>query len=508
MTIVSPPANPALLGHDGPSPSAAPVGRPTPLNGSPPAPTLARRLAWVRAFRGLIATHLDDLVRLIADELGRPPWEALTADVLTLLSACKWHERHAPRALAPRRVRDASLLGLGQRVTITHEPLGTVAIIATWNYPVQLLGIQLLQAITAGNRVIVKPSELAPRSQALLLDLAERAAHAAGLPTDTLARRHATRDAGRALLDEPGLDHVVFTGSTAVGRDIARALADRLIPSTLELSGRDSAFVLADCSPRLLKLAAQSIFYAVTVNSGQTCMAPKRVLVDRRVYTPFCQRLGGLFAGAKPKPIISERAARDAFDQARDAVHAGGRSLSGITEPPTPDAHGRWWLRPLAIADCPPGLPLERGLNFAPVLAVLPVDSPDHALAIHHGHHAAAPAQHLATSVFTATPHHAARHLAPRLAALRVTINDCVMPVGHPATHIGGVGPSGWGTSRGRLGLLALTRPLCTSITSTRLRTPLDTPPLTHQQRATRFLASFYRATPNSSPASAKREHP
>ena len=184
-------------------------------------------------------------------------------------------------------MRGGAWWSIGQRHQVERVPLGRIGIIATWNYPVQLLGVQLVQALAAGNRVVVKPSERTPRTQALLLDLARRA----GLPEGTLDVLPATRDAGAAMLQHAEMDHLVFAGSTAVGRRIAEAAARRLLPSTLELSGRDTAFVLADADPAL---AARTIWSAVTMNAGQTCMAPRRVLVDSRVYERFLAALARL----------------------------------------------------------------------------------------------------------------------------------------------------------------------------------------------------------------------
>lgn len=420
---------------------------------------LRERLAWVRRFRAALVDHADDLVRSTARDTHKPEHEALTADLLPLLAACRWCERRAARVLRDRPLPGARPLWmLGTSSRLRRAPVGRVAIIATWNYPVQLLGVQLLQALVAGNTVRVKPSEHAGPTQNLLLDLAV----AAGLPDDTLTRTPATRDAGRTLLADDALDHVVFTGSTSVGRAIAETLAPRLIPSTLELSGRDSAFVLADADPAL---AARVIWNAAISNGGQTCMAPRRALVDERVLARFLRELAPLAASTRPRRLITPDAADRCFALATDAARAGARSLSGVFEPP-----GGPLIRPLAIADCPADAELVAGDHFGPVLPVVPVASVDEALAIHR-----ACDQHLATSVFT-RDRAAARALAPALGASHVTINDCIVPTAHPGAGLAGRRASGWGISRGEAGLLALTRPVVVSRTSRRLRTPTDPP--------------------------------
>lgn len=419
---------------------------------------LPGRIAWLRRFRRLLATHRQGLCDLVFEDVGKPKFEALTTDLLPLLTSCRWHERHARRLLKPRRLRGAGLLAPGQRHWTCRVPVGRVAIIATWNYPLQLLGIQLLQALLAGNRVVVKPSERSPRCQLRLLELAREA----GLPDGMLTWTAATREAGPELLASGGFDHVVFTGSTAVGRQVAAWAAERLIPTTLELSGRDSALVLADAD---VSLAARSIWHAVTMNAGQTCMAPRRVLVERACYDKFVAALAPLAAAAAPRRVIDAAAAKRCFALAREAVEAGGRSISAVIEPPREDS-----FRPLAIIDCPPDCELVEGDHFGPVVAVVPVDSLEQAL-LHHN----ACAQHLATSVFTADTRRA-KALAVVLRSGWVTINDVVLPTVHPAAGIVGTGESGWGASRGASGLLALTREVTISTTSRRVRLPVSEP--------------------------------
>jgi aldehyde dehydrogenase (NAD+) len=421
---------------------------------------LAQRLAWLRRFRAALVLNAERLIELMGREVHKPRWEAFAADVLPLLAACRWAERNAGRILSPRRVRKGAWWSLGQSHRVERVPLGRVGIIATWNYPVQLLGVQMLHALAAGNTVVVKPSERTPRTQALLLDLARDA----GLPEGTIDVLPATREAGAAMLADEPMDHLVFTGSTAVGRRIAETAARRLLPTTLELSGRDTAFVLADAD---VALAAQAIWNAATMNAGQTCMAPRRALVDARVYPRFLDALAPLAAGAKVRRLIDEHAAAACFDAARDAVDAGGRSLSGVLETPRGDA-----LVPLAIADCPEDGPLFRGEHFGPALAVAPFSTLDHAA---HLHRLGAGDQQLAASVFTRSAR-VPVEVAGALSCGVVTINDCVVPTADPCASIGGVDASGWGVSRGEAGLLAMTRARHVAATSRRLRLPVETP--------------------------------
>ena len=430
---------------------------------------LGRRLNWVAAFRRLVATRQDELIDAMHADIAKPRFEALMGDIAPLLAACRWTERHGARILKPRRLSRGGVLSTAIRGVITRAPLGRVAIIATWNYPVQLLGIELVQAIAAGNRVAVKPSENAPRSQTLLLDLALEAGRQTRMPDGWLTRTDATREAGAALLRENVFDHVVFTGSTGVGRAIAETLAPRLTSSTLELSGRDTALVLDDADP---ELAADAIWNGITMNAGQTCMAPRRALVDEKVYAEFVRRLMARAGAARPLPLVHERAAAE---------------LHAIAVQAHPDAAGaRRMLRPMVFADCPRHAAIIEGRHFGPLLAVVRMKDLDDALALHD-----TVDQVLATAVFTRDP---ARVDAfrERLRSTSVTVNDCLLPTAHAGVGLSGHGASGWGITKGEEGLLAMTRPLYTTTTAPLLRFSMSSVTPAIEKGMARFIRWWF----------------
>lgn len=442
------------------------------------ATSISSRLLWIDRFAALIVKHADDLLDAMLVEISKPSHEGLTADILPLLAACRWHRKNLTRLLRPQRLRGGPIWMPGQRIVMHREPVGRVAIVATWNYPVQLLGIQLLQAIAAGNRVVVKPSERAPRTQGLLLQLARDA----GLDERWLSWTSPEREAGQALLIGERFDHIVFTGSTAVGREIAELAARSLTPTTLELSGRDSAFVLEDAD---VDLAARTLWYAMTINAGQTCMAPRRILVEEGASTRFTAALAPLAAAAKPRRLVDAEAAQRCWGLARDALGAGGRSVSGVAEAPNGAA-----LRPLAIAECPADAGLVDGDHFGPVVAIVRVRDMTEALQIHHRCD-----QHLATSIFSRNPRRV-DDLSAMLESTTITVNDALIPSAHPAAAVGGRGESGWGLSRGVEGLRAMTRPVHLSRTSW-LRLPVETPSakvLASMRRMMRWLYGGRRA--------------
>jgi acyl-CoA reductase-like NAD-dependent aldehyde dehydrogenase len=398
---------------------------------------LPQRMAWLKRFTGLIVKHEQTLTTAITADTKKPDWQALTGDVLTLLMACRWHAKHARKLLSPRSISRDWFFFPGTTVKLHRIPMGNVLLIATWNYPVQLLGIQLVQALLAGNRVTVKPSEKSPASQALLLKLALEA----GLPEGQLTIAPATREAGPALLaqgcNNKPWDHIIFTGSTVVGRSIARHAAEHLISTTLELSGNDSAIVLPDAD---IDLAARVIHAAFTLNSGQTCLAPRRVIAIGTAAQTLLPKLKSLIDQTPALPLIDEHAV--ARLQQLDPTSSPATSTTfkpRLVENPPLDSN----LLTCQTAD-----------HFGPMLAFVSAPDISSALRIHHSC-----SQHLSVALFTRDTS-LARSLIPQLSASVVMLNDAVFPAGHPAIGITGHGPSGWGTSRGELGLLALTRPV------------------------------------------------
>lgn len=421
---------------------------------------LSERLEWVAAFRRAVASYERELCALMEQEVGKPRLEALTSDIAPLLAACVHVEKKAGRLFRPRALGRAPFWLGKVKLKVHREPLGDVAIIATWNYPVGLLGVQLVHALAAGNCVTVKPSERAPRTQALLLALAQ----ACGLPAGALRWTHSTRDAGEQLLFSRRFDHVVFTGSTQVGRDIASILAPNMTGLTLELSGRDSALVLGDADPRF---AASCIWAALGLNAGQTCMGPRRALVHRSVYSAFCAELAHLAGGATQRRMIDQAAALKCYSLATQALAQGARDAAnyargGLHNPIPAPVDGFW--RPTALVDCKADSDIVSGDHFGPLLAVVPVDTLEQALVIHD-----ACGQHLTASIFT-NDVQGALALAHSLHATNITINDLIVPTAHPDASIGGRGESGLGVSRGDEGLLAMTRPVYVSVSKGLIR--------------------------------------
>jgi acyl-CoA reductase-like NAD-dependent aldehyde dehydrogenase len=418
--------------------------------------SVRQRLKPVKEFRHLLVTESGALLGAVNRDLGKAADECLAGEILPLAEACRFLQRAASRLLRPRRVSGSyrPLWLMGQSDRVYRQPRGLIGIIGTWNYPVLLNGVQILHALTAGNAVLWKPSELAASSAEVIFDLVRKA----GFPTDLLQMLPATREAGQDLANAD-VDHVIFTGSSTTGRRLAETLGRRLVSSTLELSGCDALFVLDDAD---VDMAARAAWFGATVNRGQTCIASRRALVQRSLYPAFADALKPLLAAAEPVRLALQSQAQQATRLVQDALSEGACLLEGPAAPNgTEDSY---YCAPAVVLDARPEMALCREASFAPLLAVLPFDTVEEAMQMD----AECP-YGLGASVFTKNPQRGLL-LAAQLKAGMVAINDVVVPTAHPATSFGGVKESGWGVTQGAEGLLEMTVPKVVSVRSGKLR--------------------------------------
>jgi aldehyde dehydrogenase (NAD+) len=230
---------------------------------------LRERLEIIRALRHGVAAHGARLAR----STGRPASEVLSSELVPLADACRFLEREAPRLLAPRRLgsagRPAWLFGV--EAEVRREPLGRVLVIAPFNYPVFLPGAQTAQALAAGNAVLWKPGRGGAAAARAFAEIAA----AAGVPHGALTILPEEPEAAREAI-AAGVDKVLLTGSAETGREVLAQLAERLTPATMELSGDDPLFVLPGAD---LDRVARAVRFGRTLNGGDTCIAPRRILV-------------------------------------------------------------------------------------------------------------------------------------------------------------------------------------------------------------------------------------
>src|SRR5580704_13038807 len=241
--------------------------------------SLAYRCAALLGLRDAIYSRRDDIATIISGETGKPRVEAIFAEVVLALDTTDFLARQAPHWLRPERVPHHNLALRAKSGWMELHPHGVVAIISPWNYPFSIPIAQIVPALVAGNAVLLKPSELTPGTGALIAELIEQAKFPSGL----VQVLQGTGDLGAGIIDA-GPDKVFFTGSVATGRRIAEACGRALIPSVLELGGKDAMIVLADAN---LEAASSAAVWGGFTNCGQACLSVERIYVEQAIAGPF-----------------------------------------------------------------------------------------------------------------------------------------------------------------------------------------------------------------------------
>ena len=333
------------------------------------------------------------------------------------------------------------------RAFLQRQPLGVVGVVSPWNYPVQLALGPTITALSAGNRVMLKPSELTPATSALMAELIGKTF----APDEVCV----VQGDGAVAADFSSLpfDHLFFTGSTAVGRIVAKAAAANLTPTTLELGGKSPCIIDASCD---MKSAALKIAHGKLLNAGQTCIAPDYVLLPKGQEAAFghafAQAVAQLFPTIAGNPdyaaIISPRH-QERLQAMLAAAEAGGARLQTIDTGGVATAHRQ--MAPVIAFDVPPDAKLMHEEIFGPVLPVVPYDSVDQAINYIN-------ARPRPLALYWFGQDNAVRDtVLARTVSGGVSINDTLMHIAHENLPFGGIGESGWGSYHGEAGFLRLT---------------------------------------------------
>ena len=411
---------------------------------------LGNRLTVIRRARELMASRSASLARAIATTLERTEADTLAAEVLPLLAAMRYLEWDAKKVLRTRRVGvQGRPLWLG-RVTseVERVPLGRVLVIAVSNYPLLLPGVQVMQALVAGNAVIWKPG----RGGAAIALLVAAVLAEAGLPDGALAVTDESVAAGQARIEangSAGVDKIFFTGSAGAGRDVLRRAAERVVPCVVELSGADAAIVLPSAD---VAYAARAIGFGLRLNGSATCMAPRRLLLvdagpDRRL--AMLEAMWGEVQAIGPVRVPQAQT-RLAMELLNEAQAQGATVLGGGI-----DDAGRFL--PALVLEGRPEMRVAQTDLFAPVLTVIEVRGWDGVRAAQEVCPLA-----LTASIFCGTGQSdvmEAQRLARTLKVGHVTINDLIVATADPRVPFSGRKQSGFGATRGAEGLLEMTVP-------------------------------------------------
>lgn len=396
------------------------------------------RRARLRQLKEALKASEQRLLDALHADLGKSPFESCLTEIGVVHHEIDDAIANVRRWSRPRHVT-IGLTVAPATSWIIPEPYGTTLIIGAWNYPLQLTLAPLVAAIAAGNTAIVKPSELAAHSSSALADVLN-----ATFDADYVHVIEGGIDETSALLAHR-FDKIFFTGSTAVGRIVAKAAAEHLTPVTLELGGKSPCFVLADAD---IAVAARRISWGKYLNAGQTCVAPDYVLVERSVHDALLAELAAQIApvaGTDPRNsdsfgrIVNRRHVerlRRLIDPAK--IHAGGE----ISE-------DERFVAPTILRDVDWSDPVMQEEIFGPILPVIAFDHLDDAIAA-----VKARPKPLALYAFTRSKTIEQRLLSS-IAFGGGCINDVVMHVANPRLPFGGVGESGMGSYHSEAGFRA-----------------------------------------------------
>lgn len=399
---------------------------------------LSWRRAQLRGIQRLCEERESELTSALAQDLGRPSFDAWMADIASTRAEAIYARRHLKKWMRRRRT-GLPISQLPGRGWVQYDPLGVVLVIGPWNYPVYLSLAPLVGALAAGNCVVLKPSELAPATSELLARLVPKY-------LDFEAVRVVEGDAKETQeLLAQGFDHVLFTGGTEVGKKIMAAAAQTLTPVTLELGGKSPVIVAADAD---LDVAARRIAWVKLLNSGQTCIAPDYVLVEEKVAGRFVEKLVeslARFRSGDPDPsvrIVNDRQFTrlvSAIESTTGEVVHGGRADRDSLR-----------IEPTVIVNPAQTDPVMTDEIFGPLLPVLTINSVEDSIEFINGR-----SKPLALYVFTNSSAKA-RRLVDRIPSGGAVVNHVAVHCLVPQLPFGGVGASGIGAYHGRWGFEAM----------------------------------------------------
>lgn len=330
---------------------------------------------WAEAMKAERQALIDALVI----DTGRKRESEMEVDS-AIANILRWAAR-APQLITEPAARDSVVKPMS--IIAASVPVGLVAVISPWNFPLLLALIDAVPALAAGCPVMVKPSEVTPR----FVEPLKRTIAAVPELTKVLHIVQGGADTGAAMIDNA--DAVCFTGSVATGRIIARHCAERLIACFLELGGKDAVIVLDSAD---IKRAARSCAWGGNANAGQSCLSVERIFVERSVYQPFVEALAAecnALALAYPSvddgvigPLIAERQAETIREQLDEAYALGARALAGNN---VEEHGGGLWCKPVVLVDVTPDMKIMKDETFGPVLPVMPFDTIDEAILLANG---------------------------------------------------------------------------------------------------------------------------
>lgn len=410
------------------------------------------RGSFVMRAREEILKQLDEIARLICDEMGKPVAESISMELAPSLDLMQYYARKTKKLLKPEKL-DIGLFGLmGRSSRIVYKPLGVVGVISPWNYPWSIPMGEVVMALMSGNTVVLKPSELTPLTALKIEEVFTKA----GLPEYVLQIVTGDGKTGAALV-ESGVDKIMFTGSVATGKRIAEMAAKTLTPVVLELGGKDPMIVFEDAN---IDTASQAAVWGAFANSGQTCASVERCYVHEKIAHQFIEKVVacvnelkqdvGTNEDAEIGSMSSERQLQLVEDHVTDAIELGAKALTGGQR--TPNTTGAFY-EPTVLTNVNHSMRAIREETFGPTLPIMTFKTEEEAINMANDSEFG-----LTASIWTNDISRGKR-IAEKIESGTVMVNEVLYTHGIAQTPWGGFKNSGYGRTHGKLGLLELVAP-------------------------------------------------
>jgi len=409
---------------------------------SEPYPELSRRIEWIQTLKKLVLNNQNTFATKILQDFGnRSHKETYLAEVIPVVSAAKHAIRNTKNWMKEKKVKTSPVFWFGKS-SVFPQPLGVVAVISPWNYPLQLSLIPTINALSAGNRVLIKPSEKTPEFSSFL-----KKCISDSFDSSVLQVIEGGYEVAESISTCSEINHLFFTGSTKVGKLIAKNTAENLIPTTLELGGKSPAFISSSAN---LRSSVKSIIVGKTMNSGQTCVAPDYLLVHeihkKKLIEVFMEELKNLYQNSKDygdfTSIINSMHTERINELEREVKSRGGI----IHECNFPKKNSQISSSIKLLLNCNANMRIMDEEIFGPLLPVLFVKSVDEAIEyVNFGN------PPLALYLFG---NNSKEHeiWIKKTKSGGLTINDCLLHVVQDNLPFGGVGTSGYGHYHGKWG--------------------------------------------------------